>query len=588
MDDPQQLQRRSLSDRTWQEPDALPGVATLRDLRDALGVSEGFARLLAARGLDDAAAAHDFLHPDVSQLHAPFLMLGMRQAVARLVKAIENYEKILVFGDYDVDGTAGAGIVYGYLKRLGARAHYYIPHRIEDGYGFTPASIQKIADWRADVVVTVDHGSTELEASERLRKLGIDLIITDHHQLSGGVPDAAALVNPQQPGCPYPFKGLAAAGVAYKLICALDEQLGEAQFWSVRGLRHTTPDYFLDLVALATVADMSPLVGENRTLVKLGLDALNSRLRPGLSGLIKECRIRGPITPAVIAFKIAPKINALGRVGEPRLGMQLLLSHSYTEARRLARHMLEVNRERQQIERGVYADACEQMETMPDHPALILIGHRWHPGVIGSIATRIAFQSRRPTVVLSHQVAPEVIGSARSSENYNVLGVLEACHDLLERFGGHPSAAGLMLHQANLQAFTRFFRDAAERDAASACGAETKCIKIEAWIERDALTPQFLDEMALLSPFGYGNPEPVVGVRGFAVRDPAVVNSRHLRFSLPCAGGDAVEAFAWDRSGWELEASARYDIAFMPQTAPGGAGARAQIRVLDLMHAGTA
>ncbi len=579
------LQRRSLSDRTWEEPSADLGEDALRALRDALGISAPFARVLGARGLLAADDAWRYLHPEASQLHAPSLMLGMREAVQRIVRALENYEKILVFGDYDVDGTASASILYGYLKRVGARVHYYLPHRIADGYGFTQASVQKIVEWKADLVITADHGSTDVDAPEQLRRLGIDLIVTDHHQLGNARPDATAFVNPQQPGCPYPFKGLAAAGVAYKVICALDEQLSAQDFWSVHGLCHTSPDYYLDLVALATVADMAPLRGENRILVKLGLEVLNSRLRPGLSGLVKECRIRGPITPAVIAFKIAPKINALGRVGDPRVGMQLLLSHSFTEARRLARHLVEVNRERQEIERGVYADACEQMEAMPDHPALILVGHRWHPGVIGSIATRIAFQSRRPTVVLSHQAAPEVIGSARSSENYNVLGVLEDCQQLLERFGGHPSAAGLMLHQPNLEAFTRFFQDAAERDASTACG-NVNCLKIETWIEPAGLTAQFLDEIALMSPFGYGNPEPVVGVRGFTLRDPAVFNARHLRFRLAWEGGDDLEAFAWDRSHWEVQASERYDVAFMPQCA--GDGSRPQIRVLDLMHASPA
>jgi single-stranded-DNA-specific exonuclease len=587
MEDPSDTRRRSLSDRTWQEPPALPGDETLRALQNHLGISGGFTRLLAARGLVDADAAFAYLHPDPARLHDPLLMRGMREAVQRIVRAIENYEKILVFGDYDVDGTAGATIVYGYLKRLGARAHYYIPHRMADGYGFTAITLQKIAEWKADLVITVDHGSTAVEAPAQLRKLGVDLIVTDHHRFGTVVPDAVAVVNPQQPGCAYPFKGLAAAGVAYKLICALDEQLTEQQFWSLHGLCHTAPDYFLDLVALATVADMAPLVEENRLLVTMGLEALNSRLRPGLSGLVKECRIRGSITPQVISFKIAPKINASGRVGDPRVGMQLLLSHSFTEARRLARQLMQVNRERQEIERGVYANACEQIETMPHHAALILVGQGWHPGVIGSIATRIAFESRRPTLVLSHQEAPAVIGSVRSSENYNVLGVLEACQQLLERFGGHPSAAGLALHQANLPAFTRFFQAAAERDAAQACGADTKCVRIETWIEPDALTPQFLQEIALMAPFGYGNPEPVVGMRGFTLRNPAVVNSRHLRFHLAWDGGEPVEAYAWDRSEWEVESAARYDIAFMPQLSNTGEP-RFQIRVLDLMHAETA
>ncbi len=395
------------------------------------------------------------------------------------------------------------------------------------------------------------------------------------------MPEAVALVNPQQPGCPYPFKPLSGAGVAYKVICALDAYLLERNFFDVHGICHTAPEYYLDLVALATVADMAPLVGENRVLVTLGLESLNARAKPGLSGLLKECRVRGPVTPNIISFKLAPKINALGRVGDPRLGMQLLLSRSFTEARRLARQLLSVNRERQEIERGVYADACGQMDALRDEPALVLVGRGWHPGVIGSIATRIAYQSRRPTVVLTGQDTPELSGSARSSGNYNVLQVLEACENLLERFGGHPSAAGLMLQATNLRPFTRFFQDAAERGAA-VCGNGENCLQIETWIEPEALTPAFLQELMQLSPFGYGNPEPVVGVRGFTVREPAVFNNRHLRFHIAAGDGQRLDAVAWDRSEWALESRARYDIAFVPQF--NNHGARMQVRVLDLMQ----
>jgi single-stranded-DNA-specific exonuclease len=215
-------------------------------------------------------------------------MQGMNEAVNRIVQALENYEKIVIFGDYDVDGTAAASILYSYLKRLGARVNYFIPHRISDGYGFTPATLAKIFAWRADLVVTCDHGSTDLDAPHLLKKQGVDLIVTDHHRLGTVVPAAAAFVNPQQPGCPYPYKDLSAAGVAYKVTCALEERLADQNFWDRHGLCHTSPDYYLDLVALATVADMSPLLGENRILVTLGLELLNSRLKPGLSGLVKN------------------------------------------------------------------------------------------------------------------------------------------------------------------------------------------------------------------------------------------------------------------------------------------------------------
>ena len=585
MEDVRILQRRSLGDRVWEDPELTMRPIALRAFCDNLGISKALGRILALRGLQDEEAALKFLHPDASQLHPPFLMLGMREAVQRIVRAIENYEKILVFGDYDVDGTASAGIIYGYLKRLGARVYYYIPHRISDGYGFSPVTVRKIAGWQPDLVITCDHGSTEMDAAAALKPHGVDLIITDHHQLGASRPPALALVNPHQPGCPYPFKELAAAGVAYKLICALDQQLTELNFWNHRGLCHTEPSYYLDLVALATVADMAPLVGENRVLVKIGLDALNSRLKPGLSGLVKECRVRGPITPTTISFKLAPKINALGRVGDPRLGMQLLLSHSFTEARRLARYLLEVNRKRQEIEREVYADVSEQIERMPRHAALILVGQGWHPGVIGSIATRVAHQTRRPTVVLSQEKTPQMVGSARSSENYNVLKVLDACQSLLERYGGHPSAAGLALHPINLTAFTEFFQSAAERDGQGVVAHKNHKLKIEAWIEPEELTPPFLQELFRLSPFGYGNPEPVVGVHAFQVDNPSVFQNRHLKFSLACENGAHLEAFAWEHSDWEVSSATRYDIAFMPQVHIGAEGVRSQLRVLDLKAA---
>ena len=557
----------------------------VRVLSRELGITPEFGCLLSARGLEHPEAAYDFLNPDESQLHPPFLMADMDLAVRRILRAVENYEKILVFGDYDVDGTAGAVILYSYLKRLGARTFYYIPHRITDGYGFTEPTLNRVMDWEVDLVITTDHGSTEMEAPETLKRHGIDLIVTDHHHLGPAKPRVTALVNPHQPGCPYPFKDLSAAGVAFKVIGALDEHLESINFWDRHGLRRTPPEYFLDLVALATVADMSPLLGENRVLVKLGLEMLNKKMRPGLSGLVRESRIRGAITPNTITFKLAPKINALGRVGDPRVGMRLLLSHSFTESRRLARHLIDTNRERQKIEREVYQCAMTMLETMPEEPATILVGLDWHPGVIGSIASRIAFQTHRPTVVLTGQGKQELGGSARGGKHHNVLGALQACQGLLNRFGGHRNAAGLALLRENLAAFSQDFQAASALECFNNGTEGGDGLRIETWIEPKALTTRFLEELNLLSPFGFGNPEPVIGVRGFTVRKPAVFNSRHLRFQLPCGNGGHLDAYAWDHSDWELNSSKRYDIAFMPQMFSGAGGPEAQVRVLDLKYA---
>jgi single-stranded-DNA-specific exonuclease len=571
-----------LSGRVWQDPVQQYREPAVLALCGMLDISVSMARVLAARDLMDEGNARRFLNPCQEQLHAAELMLGMREAVARLGHAIESHEKILVFGDYDVDGTASAAILYSYLKRLGARVAYHIPHRITDGYGFTPSSLREIQAWGAELVVTTDFGSTDLAGPRLLREIGADLVITDHHQLGPTRPDAVALVNPQQPECPYPFKGLSAAGVAFKVVCALDRHLCDKGFWARQGARRTAPGYYLDLVALATVADMSPLLGENRVLVKLGLAAMNAQPRPGLAGLIKECRIRGAVTAAAITFKLAPKINALGRIGDPRMGVQLLLSHSYSEGRRLARFLVELNRQRQEIERAAYLSARTQADAMADRPALVLVGGDWHPGVVGSIASRLAFETGKPTVALTLNRQPDVLGSARGGGGFNILQALEDCAPLLNRFGGHPGAAGLALSPANLTAFTERFLHAVERTRATPYPSATRPLAIEAWIDLDTLTHAFVEELQRLSPFGFCNPEPVLAVRGVLLANPSVFNERHLRFHLNGLDGQQLDAFAWDRSQWAVSQHVRYDMAFMPQVYEGPGGGRPQVKVLDL------
>jgi single-stranded-DNA-specific exonuclease len=580
MEPPRIDKRRSFSGREWVDPVQDYRDGALQALCDRLNISQGLGRILASRNLMDAEVALRFLNPCEEQFHAPELMLGMREAVLRLARAIDRYEKILIFGDYDVDGTCSAAILFSYLKRLGARVAYYIPHRITDGYGFSPGALREFEAWGADLVVTTDFGSTELAGPRLLREIGADLIVTDHHQLGPVKPAAVALVNPQQPGCPYPFKGLSAAGVAYKVACALDHHLTETGFWERHGTCHTSPAYYLDLVALATVADMSPLLGENRALVKLGLDAMNTQPRPGLAGLIRECHVRGPVTPSVISFKLAPKINALGRIGDPRMGVQLLLSRSYMEARRMARYLVELNRQRQVIEREVLLSATVQADAMGDQPALVLVGGDWHPGVIGSIASRMAFRTGKPTIVLTLSRQPQVLGSARGGAGFNILAALEACAPLLSRFGGHPGAAGLALDPANLNEFTQRFQVATRAALGEPQDPNSQPLAIEAWIDLETLTHAFVEEVSRLSPFGYCNPEPVLAVRGVILGNPTVFNERHLRFSLICPNGHQFDAFAWEHSEWSFNGSARYDIAFMPQLY--GAGpSRAQVKVLD-------
>jgi single-stranded-DNA-specific exonuclease len=354
-------------------------------------------------------------------------------------------------------------------------------------------------------------------------------------------------------------------------------------FWTRQRVCHTSPAYYLDLVALATVADMSPLTGENRILVKLGLAAMNSHPRPGLAGLIKECHVRGPVTPSDISFKLAPKINALGRIGDPRLGVQLLMSHSYTESRRLARYMVALNRERQGIEHAVLDSAMTLAESQTDRPVIVLVGGDWHPGVIGSIASRLSFQTGKPTIVLTLSNAPQVVGSARGgADGVNILELLATCAPLLIRYGGHPAACGLALDPANLTEFTARLYAAIEAQPGLCAGSGSRPLEIEAWLDADALTHEFLEELSVLSPFGHCNPEPVLAVRGVLLGSPAVFNQRHLRFNLLSPNGAAFDAFAWDHSAWSVCADARYDVALMPQSAE--SSPRPQVKVLDMMQ----
>ncbi|MDH5752476.1 MAG: DHHA1 domain-containing protein, partial [Deltaproteobacteria bacterium] len=344
--------------------------------------------------------------------------------------------------------------------------------------------------------------------------------------------------------------------------------------------RRTPPDYYLDLVAMATVADMVPLLGENRILVKQGLERLNTRPRPGLSGLIKECRIKGPITPRVISFRMAPKINALGRIGDPKGAMQLLLSRSYSESRMLARELLEANRARQEIEQVALEGAQEQSAAMAHSHALILQGTDWHPGVIGTIATRISTETGKPTIVLTAQDSEYFMGSARSSNNVNILKMLDACAHLLERHGGHPNAAGLVIHKSRFEEFSRLFLSATKACGKLHCPPEN--LNIEAWLGQESLTPGFFQEVSRLSPFGYCNPEPMVGMKGVLLGEADLINKRHLRFSLDASGGNRLEAFVRDCPDWELDTNSRYDLAFMPQIYHSPRGPRSQLKVVDI------
>src|SRR2546429_6866810 len=422
------------------------------ELAAALRVSPIVAGLLVARGYGELATAQSFLNPALDHLHDPSLMRGMSDAVARLLQAIDNHEPILIYGDYDVDGTTGTAVLLRALRMLGATAGYHVPHRFTEGYGIQQAGLEKAVSDGYKLVVSVDCGITAHAPLHWARAHGLDIIVTDHHlpDADEGSPPALAVLNPNQKGCDYPDKNLAGVGVAFKLIHALFRERGrEAQ---VPG--------FLKMVAIGTVADVARLVGENRAIVTLGLSDLPRAVNPGLRALIEiaGCGDDSEMTAYDLGFRIGPRINAAGRMDAARAVVELFEATEKEAARRLAEHLDTRNRERKETQREIFNRAVEEFETGADRAsqthAAVIAGDGWHRGVIGLAASKIAERLNRPCVVISLD-GDVGHGSARSIEAYHLFAGLTACRDLLEKFGGHSHAAGLSIRRGQIPEFRR-------------------------------------------------------------------------------------------------------------------------------------
>src|SRR2546429_3301918 len=418
----------------------------------ALGVSSVVAGLLLARGYVDSRSAEKFLKPSLDQLHDPHLMLGIPDAVSRLLYAIDHQEPILIYGDYDVDGTTGTAVLLRALRMLGATAGYHVPHRFTEGYGIRQEALEKAAGEGYKLVVSVDCGISAHEPLHWARAHGLDIIVTDHHlpDADEGAPPALAVLNPNQKGCDYPDKNLAGVGVAFKLIHALFRERGrEAQ---VPG--------FLKVVAIGTVADVAKLVGENRAIVALGLSDLPRAVNPGLRALmdIAGCGDDSEMTAYDLGFRIGPRINAAGRMDAARAVVELFNAKDKEEARRLAKHLDSRNNERKEAQREIFNRAVEEFESSGTDLSLcraaVIAGDGWHRGVIGLAASKIAERLNRPCVVISLD-GDVGHGSARSIEAYHLFAGLTACRDLLEKFGGHSHAAGLSIRRGQIPEFRR-------------------------------------------------------------------------------------------------------------------------------------
>ena len=480
--------------------------------------------VLASRGIDTAEEAAAFLEHEQRLTYSPFLMADMDKAAERVQQALTNGERIAVFGDYDVDGITATCILVDYLRSRGADVLHYIPRRIEDGYGLSCDAIEGLHRQGARLLITVDCGITGVEEVDFANSLGMDVVITDHHECKEVLPAAAAVVDPHRPDCPYPFKHLAGCGVALKLVLALGGPDREEALFS----RYCT------LAAVGTVADVMQMSGENRTIVSRGLAAIEHSDFIGLHALLKEAGLSGrEITSVQIGFVLAPRINAAGRMGAADKAAELLLCSDPAEAERMARELCALNRERQNVEQTIYSQAEEMIARLPDRDrsALVLESSRWHQGVVGIVASRLSEKYSRPSFMI-HLNGATGKGSCRSWGGFNLFAALESCKDLLLGFGGHELAAGFTIKEENIPAFRARMNEYARNFRGGAAPVSVLDVDV-AITHPSAVTLEELEELSALEPYGSGNARPVFCLLGATLlRTQNVGQNRHLKLRL--------------------------------------------------------
>ena len=509
-------------------------------LAAALNLHPTVARLLCLRGLGDAEAADRFLNPSLDHLHDPFKLAGMSEAVVRLEAALAQRERIAIHGDYDVDGITSTVILRRALELLGGDVIHFIPERLRDGYGLQPAAIDRLHGEGVKLIVSVDCGIRGAEAAKRARELGVDLIVTDHHEPDGELPIAMAVINPKRRDCSYPDKYLAGVGVALKLVQALCHRAGRERWLPA----------FVKVAAIGTLADVVPLIGENRVIARLGLASLSAGPHTiGLRSLLDCCGLIGKtIDSYQVAFMVAPRVNAAGRMSSPDIATRLLLATDEAmadEARGLAQQLNDENLRRQQEEADLVAQARKTIETDPDvgaHNVLVVGGDGWHRGVIGIAASKLVETYHKPAIVLSVD-GGLAHGSCRSITDFDMLGALERCADLFIRFGGHRQAAGLTMEAARVGEFRQ--RINAWADEVLEPDQLMPRLRIDAPLHLKAITHDLVRGLDAMGPFGMGNPRPVFRATPVEIVDgPRSLKERHLKMTFS-QEGRRFRAIAW-------------------------------------------
>lgn len=533
----------------WKIPEVFTGDT--RALEEA-GISKLLAALMSVRGFDSPEKAGAFLSRDERALSNPFLLTDMDKAVRRIESAISKEEKAAVFGDYDVDGITASCLLCDYLIGRGLDCRIYIPDRIDEGYGLNPGALEILKEQGISLVITVDCGVTAADDVMFAKSIDLDIIITDHHECPTEFPDCCAVVNPKRHTEEHPAYYLAGVGVALKLACALD------------GGAEKVLERYCDLVAVGTIADVMPLIGENRVLTYAGLEKLKTNPRPGFAALLSEAGVADkPITTSVVGFSLAPRINAAGRLCETKTSVELLMCEDPKKSREYAERLCELNRRRQELELKVWQDSVEQLESVPPEGPIVLASDNWHPGVVGIAASRLSEAYRLPAVMICVD-GEEGKGSCRSYGQFNLFEALTACREHLEGFGGHAYAAGINIKSDKIDDFRTGLTKYYAENMPDICEEISPELQLSNFTE---LSMENVESLDALEPCGQGNPKPLICVCGAMVESvTAIGGGKHLRMNLSC-GSQSVEGVFFGHTPEDIDVSqgSVADICFTPQ-----------------------
>jgi single-stranded-DNA-specific exonuclease len=564
-----------------------PDRALVARLAAELNLQPVVAAALVARGVSSPDEGRCFLDPSIDDLLDPFALADMDKAAERIARALSDDEPVLVYGDYDVDGLTSTALFMHFLRYLGADPHVYVPNRATEGYSFTEGGVSTILASGARVVVSVDNGISSVAPVDELRQAGIDVIITDHHLPPDELPPAYAIVNPRRQDCEYPYKGLAGVGVAFKVACAVAAKLSEGRRRSPEMMRFLGEA--MAWVALGTIADMVPLTGENRILAARGLRAIPLSTSPGLAALCGVAGVRpADFTEDDVAFKLAPRLNAAGRMGQSDLALALLIAPDEKAAGPIARQLDALNNRRRQADRELLLVVQERMARQPTDGPVVLHDDRWATGLLGLVAGRVAQQTGRPAVLISGAHGDPAKGSCRSVPGFDVHAALAQCSEHLESHGGHAAAAGFTIRGDRIAGFREAFVAAWHRQNEN--GHPTRVIEYDGELPLSALTPRLMQQLERLAPFGQGNQRPVLGAQGVTIREARRMgDGSHLQMQVSDDSA-VLRAVAFGRGDLAdlLGDGSRVDLLFRPRRNTWRGRSSIELELVDLRPAASA